>query len=132
VLKTHNRPYTSTDNPYSEAHFKTLKYRPEFPARFDSIEHARAFCRQFFSWYNAEHRHSGIGLMTPDAVTTDAPKRSTPTAPASLRPPTPRRANASSDARRDRPRCRPPPGSTSPTTNELLHTNFPTTPSHPA
>ena len=68
VLKTHNRPYTSTDNPYSEAHFKTLKYRPGFPARFDSIEHARAFCRQFFSWYNQHHRHSGIGLMTPDAV----------------------------------------------------------------
>jgi putative transposase len=47
VLKTHNRPYTSTDNPYSEAQFKTLKYRPGFPRRFDSIEHARAFCRQF-------------------------------------------------------------------------------------
>ena len=68
VLKTHNRPYTSTDNPYSEAQFKTLKYRPGFPARFDSIEHARAFCRQFFPWYNHQHRHSGIGLMTPDAV----------------------------------------------------------------
>jgi putative transposase len=68
VLKTHNRPYTSTDNPYSEAQFKTLKYRPGFPARFDSIEHARDFCRAFFSWYNAEHRHSGIGLMTPATV----------------------------------------------------------------
>ena len=68
VLKTHNRPYTSTDNPYSEAQFKTLKYRPGFPARFDSIEHARAFCRQFFSWYNGTHRHSGIGLMTPADV----------------------------------------------------------------
>jgi putative transposase len=68
VLRTHNRPYTSTDNPYSEAHFKTLKYRPGFPARFDSIEHARGFCRDFFAWYNHEHRHSGIGLMTPDAV----------------------------------------------------------------
>ncbi len=68
VLKTHNRPYTSTDNPYSEAQFKTLKYRPGFPARFDSIEHARAFCRRFFGWYNHEHRHSGIGLMTPAAV----------------------------------------------------------------
>jgi putative transposase len=68
VLKTHNRPYTSTDNPYSEAQFKTLKYRPGFPARFDSIEHARAFCRQFFSWYTHQHRHSAIGLMTPDAV----------------------------------------------------------------
>jgi putative transposase len=68
VLKTHNRPYTSTDNPYSEAQFKTLKYRPGFPARFDSIEHARAFCRDFFAWYNHQHRHSGIGLMTPAAV----------------------------------------------------------------
>ncbi|MGH2904618.1 MAG: transposase, partial [Solirubrobacteraceae bacterium] len=68
VLKTHSRPYTSTDNPYSEAQFKTMKYRPEFPNRFDSIEHARAFCRQFFSLYNHEHRHSGIGLMTPAAV----------------------------------------------------------------
>ena len=68
VLKTHSRPYTSTDNPYSEAQFKTLKYRPEFPDRFDSIEHARAFCRTFFDWYNHEHRHSGIGLMTPAAV----------------------------------------------------------------
>ena len=48
VTKTHNRPYTSTDNPYSEAQFKTLKYRPGFPQRFDSIEHARAFCRPFF------------------------------------------------------------------------------------
>jgi putative transposase len=68
VLKTHNRPYTSTDNPYSEAQFKTLKYRPGFPQRFDSIEHARAFCRDFFGWYNHEHRHSGIGLMTPATV----------------------------------------------------------------
>ena len=68
MLKTHNRPYTSTDNPYSEAQFKTLKYRPGFLARFDSIEHARAFCRQFFSWYNNAHRHSGIGLMTPATV----------------------------------------------------------------
>jgi putative transposase len=68
VTKTHSRPYTSSDNPYSESNFKTLKYRPEFPARFDDIEHARAHCRQFFRWYNGEHRHSGIGLMTPAAV----------------------------------------------------------------
>jgi putative transposase len=68
VLKTHSRPYTSTDNPYSEAHFKTLKYRPAFPDRFQNIEQARAFCRTFFDWYNHEHRHSGIGLMTPAAV----------------------------------------------------------------
>ena len=68
VLKTHSRPYTSTDNPYSEAQFKTLKYRPEFPERFQNIEGARAFCRTFFHWYNHSHRHSGIGLMTPAAV----------------------------------------------------------------
>ena len=68
ITKTHSRPYTSSDNPYSESNFKTLKYRPEFPARFDDIEHARAHCRQFFHWYNHEHRHSGIGLMTPAAV----------------------------------------------------------------
>ncbi len=68
ILRSHNRPYTSTDNPYSEAHFKTLKYRPEFPRRFENIEGARAFCRTFFHWYNHQHRHSGIGLMTPAAV----------------------------------------------------------------
>ena len=68
VTKTHSRPYTSTDNPYSEAQFKTLKYRPGFPARFDSIEEARAFCRTFFAWYNHDHRHSGIGLMAPATV----------------------------------------------------------------
>ena len=68
VTKTHNRPYTSIDNPYSEAQFKTLKYRPGFPARFDSIEHARGFCREFFAYYNNDHRPSGIGLMTPATV----------------------------------------------------------------
>ena len=68
VTKTHSRPYTSTDNPYSEAQFKTLKYQPGFPDRFGSIEHSRTFCRPFFDWYNHEHRHSGIGLMTPAAV----------------------------------------------------------------
>jgi len=68
VTKTHNRPYTSTDNPYSEAQFKTLKYRPGFPARFDTIEHARAFCREFFDYYNHHHRHSALGLMTPAAI----------------------------------------------------------------
>jgi putative transposase len=68
VTRTHSRPYTSTDNPYSEAQFKTLKYRPEFPERFETIEQAREFCRRFFGWYNREHRHSGIGLMAPNAV----------------------------------------------------------------
>ena len=68
VTKSHSRPYVSDDNPYSEAQFKTLKYRPDFPARFGSIQDARAFCREFFPWYNQEHRHSGIGLMTPAVV----------------------------------------------------------------
>jgi putative transposase len=68
ITKTHTRPYTSTDNPYSEAQFKTLKYRPDFPDRFGCIADARSFCRPFFHWYNHEHRHSGLGLMTPAAV----------------------------------------------------------------
>ena len=68
VTKTHSRPYTSDDNPFSEAQFKTLKYRPDFPERFGSLEDARVFCQTFFSWYNREHRHAGIGLMTPAAV----------------------------------------------------------------
>jgi len=65
ITKTHSRPYTSTDNPYSEAQFKTLKYRPGFPDRFCSIEESRSFCREFFGWYNDEHHHSGIALLTP-------------------------------------------------------------------
>jgi putative transposase len=68
VTKTHSRPHVSNDNPYSESQFKTLKYRPEFPDRFGSIQDARAFCRSFFDHYNTEHRHSGIGLMTPAAM----------------------------------------------------------------
>ena len=68
VTKSHSRPHVSNDNPFSEAQFKTLKYRPEFPDRFGSIEDARAFCQAFFTWYNTEHRHSGIGLLTPEDV----------------------------------------------------------------
>ena len=68
ITKTHSRPYTSTDNPYSEAQFKTLKYRPGFPERFSSIEEARSFCREFFPWYNQLHRHAGIGLLTPECL----------------------------------------------------------------
>lgn len=68
VTKTHSRPYTSTDNPYSEAQFKTMKYRPEFPVRFGCLEDARSFCCDFFSWYNTCHYHSGIGYLTPEMV----------------------------------------------------------------
>jgi transposase InsO family protein len=68
VTRSHNRPHTSNDNPFSESHFKTLKYQPRFPERFGCIEDALSFCRQFFDWYNQDHHHSGIGLMTPDQV----------------------------------------------------------------
>jgi putative transposase len=68
VAKSHSRPHTSNDNPYSEAQFKTLKYYPSFPDRFASIHEAKAFCRAFFNWYNNEHRHSGIALLIPADV----------------------------------------------------------------
>jgi putative transposase len=68
VTKTHSRPYVSDDNPYSESQFRTMKYRPEFPDRFGCIQDSRAFCQQFFQWYNEQHRHSGIGLLTPGMV----------------------------------------------------------------
>jgi putative transposase len=68
VTKTHSRPYTSNDNPYSESQFRTMKYRPEFPDRFGCIQDSRAFCQTFFPWYNDEHRHSGIGMMSPAMV----------------------------------------------------------------
>ena len=68
VAKTHSRPYVSDDNPYSESQFKTMKYRPQFPVRFGSIEDARAHCQTFFRWYNHEHYHSNIGFMTPATV----------------------------------------------------------------
>jgi putative transposase len=68
VTKTHSRPYVSDDNPYSESQFRTMKYRPDFPDRFGSIQHSRIHSQFFFSWYNGEHRHSGIGLLTPAMV----------------------------------------------------------------
>lgn len=68
VTKTHRRPYTSDDNPFSESQFKTLKYRPDFPDRFGCIEDSRSFSQGFFTWYNTEHHHWGIGLLTPEAV----------------------------------------------------------------
>jgi putative transposase len=68
VTKSHARPHTSNDNPYSESQFKTLRHHPTFPDRFGCIQDARAFCRRCFSWYNFEHRHSGIALLTPADV----------------------------------------------------------------
>ena len=68
VTRTHSRPHVSNDNPYSEAQFKTLKYRPEFPAWFGSIEEARTFGQRFFPWYNHEHHHAGLGYLAPAVV----------------------------------------------------------------
>jgi len=68
VAKTHARPHVSNDNPFSESAFKTLKYRPGYPERFGAIEDARLYCRNFFAWYNTEHRHSGIAMVTPENV----------------------------------------------------------------
>jgi len=68
VVKSRSRPHVSNDNPFIESHYKTLKYCPTFPGAFANIEQARAYCRRFFAWYNAEHRHTGIALLTPEDV----------------------------------------------------------------
>jgi len=68
VVKSHSRPHVSNDNPFSESQFKTLKYRPDFPQRFGSLQDARSFCQVFFPWYNTEHHHTGIGLLTPEVL----------------------------------------------------------------
>ncbi len=114
VTKSHSRPHCSNDNPFSEAQFKTLKYRPDFPQTFGSLEDARAFCASFYRWYNHDHRHSGIGMHTPadvhhghaDAVQ-QAVRRPCPWL---TRPPR-KGSSASTPSRRD---CQGPPGSTSP------------------
>ncbi|HEY6424372.1 MAG TPA: DDE-type integrase/transposase/recombinase [Pseudonocardiaceae bacterium] len=100
ISRSHSRPRTSNDNPFSEAQFKTLKYVPDFPERFGSLADARAFCDRFFPAYNHEHRHSGIGMHTPASVhfgTRDRHPRTTPghprprphTTPPAVQPPTP-------------------------------------------
>ena len=68
VVKSHSRPHTSDDNPFSEAQFKTLKYHPQFPNRFSAMAEAHQFCRAFFRWYNQQHHHSGLALLTPEQV----------------------------------------------------------------
>lgn len=68
VTKTHSRPHVSNDNPFSESQFKTMKYRPDYPDRFGSLEDARAFCADFFGWYNHGHHHSGLAMLTPHDV----------------------------------------------------------------
>jgi putative transposase len=68
ITKSHNRPHTSDDNPFSEAHFKTMKYRPDYPDRFASLAEAQVWARTFFTWYNEQHYHSGLNLFTPASV----------------------------------------------------------------
>jgi putative transposase len=68
ITKSHNRPHTSDDNPFSEAHFKTMKYRPDYPDSFASLAEAQVWARCFFEWYNEQHYHSGLNLLTPASV----------------------------------------------------------------
>ena len=86
VRRSHSRPRCSNDNPYSEAQFKTLKYVPDYPERFGSLADARAFCERFFTSYNHEHRHSGIGMHTPASVHFDTATEVRSTPPAHPRP----------------------------------------------
>jgi hypothetical protein len=109
VTKSHSRPRTSNDNPYSEAHVKTLKYRPDFPDRFGTVEQARAFCRTFFTWYNTAHRHSGIAWHTPHS-TLRSPRTHRRRQRRRRRGPLPPPTNATPNP----PPCPPPPGSTHP------------------
>ena len=98
ITQSHSRPHVSDDNPYSEAQFKTLKYRPDFPDRFDSIEAARLFCRTFFAWYNDEHHHTGLGLHTAADVhygTAEQTRRNGPGCSTAPTPPTPNGSSAS-------------------------------------
>jgi putative transposase len=118
VTKTHSRPHTSDDNPYSESQFKTLKYRPDFPERFGCIEDARSVCQDFFCWYNTAHRHTGIGIPVsvcsrPRPCTMAWRTRSARPAPRCSRPPMrPIRSGLSERCRFLR-RFRRPRGSTS-------------------
>jgi len=95
VAKTHSRPHVSNDNPFSEAQFKTLKYCPQFPERFGSLADGRAFGQVFFPWYNRDHRHSGLGFLTPASVHFGQARPSATTGSASSPPPTRRTPSAS-------------------------------------
>jgi hypothetical protein len=114
ITKTHSRPHVSNDNPYSESQFKTLKYRPGLPDRFGSIQDTRAFCQQFFGWYNREHRHAGIAMMTPRPSTTATPLGSTKPGLRCWPPPTPPIPSDSCAGRPHPNSCPPRCGSTRP------------------
>ena len=115
VTQSHSRPHVSDDNPFSESQFKTLKYRPDFPGRFDSIEAARRHCQTFFAWYNDDHHHGGLGLHTPADVHYGTAEPSVTSAPPCSPPHTGRTPNGSSASRQSRHTCPPARGSTHPT-----------------
>ena len=125
VTKSHSRPHVSNDNPYSESHFRTLKYRPDFPRSFGSFEDARAHCDRFFAWYNDDHRHSGIGFHTPPTSITAGPCGSGSGVARCSLPPTPLTPSGSS--------ARPPRlrnyrrwrGSTDPRRQPRRHSDYP-------
>ncbi len=114
VARSHSRPHVSNDNPYSEAHFKTLKYCPAFPGRFGSIEDARTFCANFFDHYNHIHRHAGVGLHTLRRSTTAPPRRSASSGPSPSMPLTPPIRPGSAIAGPRHRSCPRSPGSTNP------------------
>jgi putative transposase len=115
VTKSHSRPHTSNDNPYSEAPFKTVKYRPDFPECFGSLADARAFCQRFFTWYNTGSTTTPVSdTTTRSTSTTDGPRPSRRLVPTCSPPPTPATRNGSSANTPNHPHYPPPPGSTNP------------------
>jgi len=120
VVPSHSRPNVSNDNPFSEAQFKTLKYRPDFPDRFGAYEDAKTFSQRFFPWYNTAHRHGPLGLMTPTTSTTAWPPPSGNSGPRSCAPPTRLTPSASRAGCRSLRRCRRRRKSTSLQPHRLL------------
>lgn len=115
ITQSHSRPHVSDDNPCGDAQFKTLKYRPDLPSRFSSIEAAQVHCHTFFAWYNDQHRHSGPGLHTPPTSTTAPPRPFATSAPPFSMVSTRRTPNASFASRPSHRNCPPARGSTDPT-----------------
>jgi hypothetical protein len=130
VTRSHARPHVPDDNPYSESQFKTLKHHPTFPDRFGSIEDARGFCQGFFRWYNVEHYHWGIGLLTRPTCTLAVPSRSSTPVRWCWATPTPPIPSGSSASHPSRPTCLSRCGSTSPSTHRRRLSNFPADLSH--
>ena len=118
ITQSHSRPHVCDDNPFSEAQFKTFKYRPDFPGQFASIEAARQHCQIFFPWYNDEHRHSGLSLHTPADVHYGTATEIRQQRGIMLTAAYHTHPNASSANRPNHPPCRPAHGSTHPTTKK--------------